>query len=156
GDYEVTAAVYDSKSGEHNVKRTKFHVGEPFRDPLRRAWVGLPTVELSSCGPRDSAHLALALETQKPVSIDVVAVRAINPRVPYFIQPRLDVLAEMAVPNGSMLFTVLDLQSRKILTEKASGGVLDQRRLWGNFPKNARNIIDVHELENLQSAQFFV
>jgi hypothetical protein len=165
GDYEVAAAVYDTQSKEHSLKRTKLRVPDLARDPLPDAWRDLPSVEFSGCGPVNSARLSLPLQTEKPVRIEVVMNQSVNRNktagsVLAQMNPliaRLEVISEMEVRNGSMNVTLLDLERRKVTF---TGKVVDKairRRLGPALRENDPYKIDAHALENRnENAQFFV
>jgi hypothetical protein len=157
GDYEVAAAVYDTETREHSLKRAKLKVPEIAHDPLRSAWRSLPNVELSrECGPRDSSRLSLAVETRRPVHIDVVVNRPIERLGAYILGPRIEVLSEMEIPDGWMQVTSLDLQRRRSISQRVEGN-LELRRVWTRPLDNRRYTVNVHTLENEKGgAQFFV
>jgi hypothetical protein len=151
GDYEVAAAVYDSLSKEHSLKRTKLRVPQVWRDPLRSVWRDLPTVAL---GGRACFQppLPLVLNTSEPARIDVMVNRPVKPSS---IPARLRLISEMEILNGSIAVTLLDLQDRKVKTLTAAH-TQDESALWPRSPQN-RYIADVHAIENdPQSELFFV
>ena len=59
GQYEVSVALWDKKSGEHNFLRRLFHVGAYKNDPLPEMWRGLDAFEFWSTkrdGPEYMFH----------------------------------------------------------------------------------------------------
>ena len=152
GDYEVAAAVYDRLSKEHSLRRMTLRAELP-HDPLPGAWSKLPTVAL---GGRACYQLPFSfpLETEKPVRIDAIANKPASPDPGVY--PRIKIISQMEIQEGSITVTALDLHSRKVKTLTATRN-LDERRLWAGFPKDDRNMVSVHALENdKEAAQFFV
>jgi len=75
GQYEVSVALWDKKSGEHNFLRRLFHVGAYRNDPLPEMWRGLDAFEFWSTkrdGPEFMFHsdierrVHLPLATRRP------------------------------------------------------------------------------------------
>ncbi len=157
GDYQVNAIIYDTLSGEHSVKREAERVPELAHDRLRSAWNGLPQVELAHfCSPRDSSRLSLPLKTEKPTRVDIVVNRPGSSAWGPNLGPRIEVISEMEIPNGSMQVTSLDLQRRKVLTQTVVGN-LDLKRVWTGGLNSRPYTVNVHALENTNGgAQFFV
>src|SRR5579864_732994 len=111
GDYAIAAAIYDTHSNQHNLKRATLHVARPARDPLPGLWRDLPPVEFAA--GRDlagnSARLSLALESPKPVRVDVILNQSLAPRVlERTALPALHVISRLKISNGSLGFSVLD------------------------------------------------
>lgn len=165
GEYDVAAAVYDTESKEHSLKRTKLRVPELAHNPLPEAWRDLPSVEFSSCGPANSARLSLPLETENPVRIEVVLNQSVNRNktaASVFVQmnpiiERLEVISEMQIRNGSMNVTLLDLDRRKVtFTGKVADKAI-RRRIGPALRENDPYKIDARSLEeHQQNAQFFI
>jgi hypothetical protein len=157
GDYSVAAAVYDSVSKEHSLKRTRFRVAELAHDPLPAAWRGLPSVEYSSGFMGASSRLFLPVETEKPVHIEVVVNESFYPTTMNRLTPLLKAISEMEIRNGSMHVALLDLERRKVSFAQDVAGNLDWRRWRTALRENDPNRIDAHALElHNQDAQFFV
>lgn len=157
GNYEVAAALYDTKSKEHNSKKVELSVPKLRHDPLPDVWLNRPAVELSRfCNSRDSTRLSLVARTVKSTRVEVVVNRPADPFAALALPSRLDVISEMQLLNGSMGVTALDLHSEKVRTQEIESKV-DLRRLWTGFPRNTRRVVDVRALENgNEAAQFFV
>ena len=153
GDFEIVAGVYDTLSKEHSLRRATLRVSPLHNDPLPGAWGDLSDVMLSlrACY---SQRLSLTLKTAKRLQIDVMVNRPTHRGSP--IEPRLKVLSEIGLPNGSMDVTLLDLDRRKAETQKVTD-TLDYRRAWGAFFRISRLTVSAHALENeMESAQFFL
>lgn len=176
GDYQFAAAVLDTQSKEHALKKIKLRVPEIQRDPLPEASRNMPEVEFVTPGePPDSwylpeikSHLYLPVLNERPVRVEVVvnesptelairrAGRAMKRNMGNLI-PALRVLSEMDIKNGSINVTLLDLERRKVSFNQESASKLDWTRLRAALMDNDTNQIDVHALENHeQNAQFFV
>lgn len=149
GDYEIAAALYDTESTEHSLRRTKIRVPERRSDPLPELWTGLPKIaagRVCSAPPR--------IATEKAVRIDLIVNKPVVPGDT--IASRLRLLSEIAVPNGSMHVTLLDLERQQELfeTQVTRRG---QSRSWMPHLRVERNKISVHALENAPDRpQFFV
>jgi len=174
GDYQVAAAVYDTGSKEHALKR--LHVPEVAYDPLPNSWRDLPEVEYVTVSdppdawylPEVAARLSLPVQNEKPVRVEVVVnesptelapgrnARTMKRNMGNLI-PALKVLSQMELKNGSINVTLLDLERRKVSFSQEQTGKLDWARLRAALLENDPNQIDVHALENHeQNAQFFV
>jgi hypothetical protein len=176
GDYQVAAAIYDTGSKEHALKRIKLHVPEVPHDPLPNSWRGLPEVEFVTIAdppdgwylPDVSSRLTLPVENERPVRVEVVVNESptelatgrtgrVMKRNMGNLIPALRVLSEMDLKNGSINVTLLDLERRKVSFNQEQAGKLDWGRLRAALIENDPNQIDVHALENHeQNAQFFV
>lgn len=175
GDYQVAAAVFDTGSNEHALKRIKLHVPDVPHDPLPDAWRNLPEVEFVTLSeppdswylPEISSRLKLPVPNERPVRVEVVvnespteatrrAGRTTRRNMGNLI-PALKVLSQMEIKNGSINVTLLDLERRKVSFNQEQAGKLDWTRLRAALLNNDPNQIDVHALENHeQNAQFFV
>jgi hypothetical protein len=176
GDYQVAAAIYDTGSKEHALKRIKLHVPEVTRDPLPNSWGQLPEVEFVTVAdppdgwylPEVSAHLSLPVENERPVRVEVVVNesptelatgrtgRTMKRNMGNLI-PALRILSEMDIKNGSINVTLLDLERRKVSFHQEQAAKLDWAKLRAALIDNDPNQINVHALENHeQNAQFFV
>jgi hypothetical protein len=81
GQYEVSVALWDKKSGEHNFMRRLFHIDAYKGDPLPGMWRGLDAFEFWSTkrdGPEYmfhsdvEGHLHLPLATKRPIQMEVL------------------------------------------------------------------------------------
>jgi len=176
GDYQVAAAIYDTGSKEHALKKIKLHVPEVARDPLPNSWSELPEVEYVTVSdppdgwylPEVTSRLFLPVENERPVRVEVVVNesptelatgrtgRTMKRNMGNLI-PALRILSEMNIKNGSINVTLLDLERRKVSFYQEQAAKLDWTRLRAALTDNDPNQIDVHALENHeQNAQFFV
>jgi hypothetical protein len=176
GEYQVAAAVYDTGSKEHALKRIKLHVPEVAHDPLPNSGRDLPEVEYVTIGdppdawylPEVSSRLSLPVPNERPVRVEVVVNesptelatgrtgRTMKRNMGNLI-PALKVLSQMDIKNGSINVTLLDLERRKASFHQEESAKIDWARLRVALLDNDPNQIDVHALENHeQNAQFFV
>ena len=167
GDYDVAVAVYDTRSKEHSLKRTKLHVPDLSHDPLPGLWRDLPSVELSNCVPDESQHLFLPLKTVRPARVELLMNQSVNrnpagnnrsaDRLIHTLGSRLVVLSQMQVSNGSLGVTLLDVERRKVSFAEEVSGLVSLQQLWEQLGGEDRLKIDLHSLENYkEDAQFFV
>ncbi len=153
GDYEIAAAIYDTESKEHSLRRTKLRVPELRHDPLPGAWSGSPTLENGGRSCYDS-RLRLPLTTGKPVQIDLIINTPVDARTG--IGARLMVISELDISNGSMTGIALDLENRRLSAQKVVGA-LDPNSFLGPLPNDSRYLVNAHALEiDNKDAQFFV
>jgi hypothetical protein len=176
GDYQVAAAILDTGSKEHALRKIKLHVPEVPRDPLPNSWRDIPEVEyVTATDPPDawylpevSTRLSLPAQNERPVRVEVIvnesptelatgrAGRTMKRNMGNLI-PALRVLSQMDIQNGSINVTVLDLERRKESFHQEGVKKLDWVGLRAALTENDPNQIDVHALENHeQNAQFFV
>jgi hypothetical protein len=157
GEYDVAAAVYDTKSHEHSLKRAKLRIPDLPRDPLDGAWSGLPRVELSRrCDSKTASRLNLTMKTQKPILVDVIVTRTANPLAASDLSPRLDVLSQISSPNGTVRVTAPDIDRGKVSSQSLHPE-LNQRRLWAGLPPSNPKVIDARAAQNYKEApKFFV
>ena len=176
GDYQLAAAILDTRSTEHAAKRTKLHVPDLAHDPLPESWHKLPEVEfVTYTDPPDAWYLpgitsrmSLPVTTERPVRVEVVVnespTELANRRVSRTMSrnmgnviPALKTLSQIELLNGSLNVTLLDLERRKVSFSQEQVSTLDWTRLRAALVENDPNSIDVHALENHeQNAQFFV
>ncbi len=176
GDYQFAAAILDTGSNEHALKRSKLHVPEVPHDPLPDSWRNMPEVEFVTISdlpdawylPEITSRLYLPVQNERPVRVEVVvnesptelATRRVGrtmKRNMGNLIPALRVLSNLEIKNGSINVTLLDLERRKVSFNQEQVGKLDWTRLRAALLENDPNSIDVHALENHeQNAQFFV
>jgi hypothetical protein len=177
GQYEMSVALWDKKSGEHNFAQRLFHVDAYKNDPLPGMWKGLDAFEFWSTkrdGPEYIFHsdiegqLHLPLETKRPLQLQVLmdmtpsaAIfrgnygnynRYIAAAVPVF-----KVFSEISVANGANRQAVLDLVQRRVPFEQKDGKPLD----WARFsralmPDNGPGVVSVRDLQNRQQSPVFL
>lgn len=177
GDYLVTAAVYDAASKEHAVKQVRWRLPPMSFDPLPEAWRDLPPVEFSTVPsdppgrwylPDISSRLFLPVASGKPVRVEVVVNESptevarrrtgrVSSRNMINLIPSLKVLSQMALENGSLNVTLLDLERHKVSFAQQDVKTLDWPRLRAALAGNDPNRIDARSLaDHDQNAQFFV
>jgi hypothetical protein len=161
GDYEIAAAVYDTVTKEHSLRRAKLRVPELHHDPLPGAWSGLPTMENGGQACYHS-QLWLPLKTKNPVQIDLIVNTPVDPDTS--IAPRIRVISEIKVRKGSMTAIGLHLASRKVSTQKVVGG-MDEKSILGPLSgslsnplsKDSQYMVDSRTLDlGKESGQFFL
>ncbi|MES1261598.1 MAG: hypothetical protein ABUS49_07680 [Acidobacteriota bacterium] len=166
GEYLVTVAVIDTRTGEHNAVQRKLHVPALKTDPLRDAWAGLPPVEFiaPTVAPPDvwylpdiQSHLKLTLETRHAVHVQILvnttpteraagSAYALRRNMSLLI-PALKVLSQIEVRNGSVDAAFLDLTRRRIAFEQKDIHIPDWELARQFFLQLNPGIIDVHALE---------
>ncbi len=152
GDYEIAAAIYDTESKEHNLRRAKLHVPELHNDPLPGTWRGAPVAESAELAWHDP--LRLPLKTEKPVQIDLMINTPVDAETG--IGARFMVTSEMAIPNGSITATALDLENRQVKAQNVVDR-LGPNSFLGSLPKDSRYMVKAHALDvDTDGAQFFV
>jgi hypothetical protein len=161
GDYQVAAALYDTESQEHSLKRTTLHIPEIPHDPLPHAWRGLPNVEFSTCDSTNSVPLSLQLDASMPARIEVVVNKTFNLDKKTgagrggMLLPRAEIIAETEIRNGSMYVTVLDLARQRVnLTASPEERLF--RKLLSNAMQYPLKIDDRPRGNPKEEAQFFV
>jgi hypothetical protein len=177
GQYEVSVALWDKKSGEHNFMHRLFHVDAYKNDPLPGMWKGLDAFEFWSDkrdGPEYIFHSDvegkpyLPLATKRPVQLDVIMDltpsadifrgnygnynRYISAAVPVF-----KILSQINVTNGSHSEEVLDLVQRHIPFVQNDGKELDWPSLRkAIMPDNGPGVVSVKDLKNRQQSPVFL
>jgi hypothetical protein len=175
GDYQVTFAMADLNSDEHNLARQKLHVAPLAGDPLPGAWRDLPPVEfIQSTEPPDAwfipestARLALPLSTKRPVRVEVVVNTSVS-ETSRIVQRRpqqsvgslvgaLKVLAQLNVRDGRLNISLLDVTRRRTVFRQDSVTGLDWPRLKTALAADNQSTIDVGALKDRdQDVQFFL
>ncbi len=152
GDYEIAAAIYDTESKEHNLRRIKLHVPGIHNDPLPGLWSGAPVAESGELAWRDP--LRLPLKTGNPLQIDLMINTPVDAETG--IGARFMVASQIAIPDGSITATDLDLENRTVKTQKVVGR-LGPNAFLGALPKDNRQMVNAHSLDvDMAGAQFFV
>ena len=175
GDYQVTFAMADLNSGEHNLARQKLHVAPLAGDPLPGAWRDLPPVEfIESTEPPDAwfvpestARLALPVAAKRPVRVEVVVNTSVS-ETSRIVQRRqqqsigalvgaLKVLAQLDVRDGRLNISLLDVTRRRTIFTQDSVTGLDWPRLKTALGADNQSTIDVGALKDRdQDVQFFL
>jgi hypothetical protein len=175
GDYQLTFAMVDVTSGEHNLARQKLHVARLPGDPLPGAWRDLPPVEfIGSTEPPDSwfvpestARLSLPVAAERPVHVDIVVNTSVS-ETSRGVQRRpqqsigslvaaLKVLAQLEVQDARLNVTLIDVARRRTIFTQDSVTELDWPRLKAALADDNPSTIDVGALKDRdQNVQFFL
>jgi hypothetical protein len=177
GQYEVSVALWDKKSGEHNFMRRLFHVDAYKGDPLPGMWRGLDAFEFWSTkrdGPEYMFHsdiegrLHLPLATKRPVHLEVLL--DLSPSAEIFrgnygnynrylsaAIPIFKLFSQINVTNGSRGAAALDLVQRRTPFEQNDGKDLD----WPSFskalaPDNGPGVVSVKDLQNRKQSPVYL
>ena len=175
GDYRIAVAIFDTATGEHSAKQEKLHVSALRSDPLPDAWRDLPPVELIPHGePPDSWYLPtvagrlhLPAETRRPLQIAVIVNLSPSERLSRAQQvpernlgallPALKILSQIAVREGSLSVTLVDLARRRVTFHQEDMHNLDWPALKDSLTQADAGTIDVKSLEDRHhKAEFFV
>jgi hypothetical protein len=173
GDYQLALAICDTQTLDHSFVNRALHVGPLRGDPLPEAWVNMPAVEYNRefqqpdvwFQPYLRGRLNLKLETRRPVHVDVVMNMTPSERVAGSVRvfrrnmsvlvPALKVLSGIAVANGSLDITLLDLTKRRV-REQREAHQLDWTTMREPFANTNPGIIDVQSLATkAEMMQFF-
>jgi len=177
GQYEVSVALWDKKSGEHNFLRRLFHVGAYKNDPLPEMWRGLDAFEFWSTkrdGPEFMFHsdiegrLHLPLATRRPVKLEVLL--DMSPSAEIFrgsfghynnylatALPMFKVFSQIAPGNGSRSAAALDLIERRIPFEQNDGKEVDWQNLRKALsPDNGPGTVSVKNLQNRRQSPVYL
>ena len=176
GEYQVTVALFDDFTHEHNLMQTPLHVEPPRNDPLPAAWAGLPAVEFLAPGmegpdgmfrPDVAGKLHLPLASQRPVKLEVLAdvtasdlfhgsTRFYN-RYLSVALPLLKVLSQISLERGSLNVAMLDLRKRRVTFEQDDVKELDWARAKAVLaPENGPATIDIQALEQRRESPAFL
>ncbi len=166
GDYTVTVAAVDTKSGEHGTIVRKLHVPDLKSEPLPGAWAGLPPVEfITSVNdapdvwylPEIQTHPVLNLRTQRPLHVQILVNTTPSERSSgsglamrrnmSVVIPALKVLSQVHLTNGALDVAFLDLTHRKIPFEQKDVREPDWARARQFFLGLNPGIVDVQTLQ---------
>ena len=177
GDYMISAAIFDTATGEHSAKQIPLHVSQLKNDALPGSWQDLPPVEIPKAigSPDDlflpdvTGRLSLPLKTRRPIRLEVVlnaspisasepsGVEQVNNRSLAGMIPALKAMAYTDVRNGTLNVSVLDLTTQRVIFQQDAVHDLNWATLRPALMDTKPNSIDVHALENRQqNAQFFL
>lgn len=177
GQYEVSVALWDKKSGEHNFLRRLFHVGAYKNDPLPEMWRGLDAFEFWGTkrdGPEFMFHsdiegrLHLPLATRRPVHLEVLL--DMSPSAEIFrgsfgyynnylavALPTFKVFSQITPSNGSRSAAALDLIQRRIPFEQNDGKDVDWPSLRKALsPDNGPGTVSVKNLQNRRQSPVYL
>lgn len=177
GQYELSVALWDKKSGEHNFLHRLFHVNAYKNDPLPEMWRGLPAFEFWSTkrdGPDYMFHSDmkgrpnLALATRRPIDMQVLLDMTPSSEIfrgsyGYYNHylgaalPTFKLLNQIDLKNGSRRAAALDLVQRHIMFEQDDGKELDWAVLQKILsPDNGPGTVSVKDLKNRQQSPVYL
>lgn len=177
GQYELSVALWDKKSGEHNFMRRLFHVDAYKNDPLPEMWRGLDAFEFWGTkrdGPEYMFHTDiegrpnLTLATRRPIEMEVLF--DMTPSAEIFAGsyghynhylgaalPTFKVLNQINLKNGSRRAAALDLVQRHVVFEQDDGKDLDWTVLRKTLsPDNGPGTVSVKDLQNKQQSPVYL
>jgi hypothetical protein len=177
GQYEVSVAMWDKKSGEHNFMTHLFHVDAYKNDPLPEMWRGLDAFEFWSDSrdpveylfhPDIEGKLYLPLKTKRPIDLELLldmtpSAEIYRGNVDYYNRyllaavPMFRTFSQIDVLNGSRRAAALDFVHKKIPFEQTGGNDLD----WMKFskilvPENSPGTVSVKELQDRKQSPVFL
>jgi hypothetical protein len=177
GQYEVSVALWDKKSGEHNFLRQLFHVDAYKNDPLPEMWRGLDAFEFWSA-KRDGpdymfhsdveGHPHLPLVTRRPIQMEVLldltpSAEIFRGNYGYYNRylgaalPMFKLFNQIDVRNGSRNAAALDLVQRHMVFEQDDGKDLDWAILRKALsPDNGPGMVSVKDLQNRKQSPVYL
>jgi hypothetical protein len=177
GQYEVSVALWDKKSGEHNFMRRLFHVDAYKNDPLPEMWRGLDAFEFWSTkrdGPEFifhsdiDGHLNLPLATRRPVHLEVLLdltpsaeiFRGNYGQYNHYLSaaiPMFKAFSQIKVANGTSSAAALDFVQRRIPFEQNDGKDLDWPSLQKALsPDNGPGVVSIKDLQNRHQSPVYL
>ncbi len=177
GQYELSVALWDKKSGEHNFLRRLFHVDAYKNDPLPEMWRGLDAFEFWGTkrdGPEYMFHTDiegrpnLTLATRRPIEMEVLfdmtpSAEVFRGSYGYYNHylgaalPTFKVLNQINLKNGSRRAVILDLVQRHVLFEQDDGKDLDWAVLRKTLsPDSGPGTVSVKALQNKQQSPVYL
>jgi hypothetical protein len=177
GQYELSVALWDKKSGEHNFLRRLFHVDAYKDDPLPEMWRGLPAFEFWGTqreGPDYVFHTDiegrpnLALATRRPLEMEILldmtpSAEVFRGSYGYYNHylgaalPTFKVLNQIDLKNGSRKAAALDLVQRHVVFEQDDGKELDWAVLRKTLlPDSGPGTVSVKDLKNRQQSPVYL
>ena len=171
GEYVLTIAVCDTKTLEHSFSTRKLRVEGVKDDPLPRAFDGLPAVEFvpPTDGTPDvwflpgiAGKLKLELASRHRLEVQVLvnmtpserqlgSAGALRRNMSLAI-PALKLMSGMAIPNGTLRVTLVDLEKHAVPYEQAveplAAEGLDWFRMRQVFTQATPGIVDAKTLAN--------
>jgi hypothetical protein len=135
GDYLLWVALYDRKTGKHNVGKKRLRVSELRSDPLPELYRRMPLVEFPEIAPGDNKDLGLVtsqlnlpVRNKRPLEVDLISM--LSPPEQWTGRMRvvrthnddtlgaLAALSQMELSPGSLSITGLDLVRRRVIFEQ--------------------------------------
>ena len=177
GDYQVSAGLLISSTGEHAVVHSHIHVSPLAGDPLHGAWRDIPPVEfLASEDPPEDWYLPLIIgrlnlpvATERPIHVELLINQSPTEQVKgarrgtftrsnmAVLIPAMKVLSQVKWKNGSFNVSMLDLERRRVSFRQDGVAELDWTALHDALNRIDPFQIDTTSLQNReQDAQFFL
>ena len=177
GQYELSVALWDKKTGEHNFLHRLFHVDADRNDPLPEMWRGLPAFEFWSTkrdGPDYIFHTDiegrpnLALATRRPIQMEVLFDMTPSSEIfrgsygyyNHYLSmalPTFKLLNQLDIKNGSRTTAALDLVQRNVVFEQDDGKDLDWEVLRKTLsPDSGPGRVSVKDLQNRQQSPVYL
>jgi hypothetical protein len=177
GQYELSVALWDKKSGEHNFLRRLFHVDAYRNDPLPEMWRGLPAFEFWGTkrdGPDYMFHADiearpnLALVTLRPIEMHVLLDMTPSSEIfrgnyGYYnhylgaVLPTFKLFNQINLKNGTRSAAALELVQRHIVFEQNDGKDLDWAVLRKTLsPDSGPGTVSVKALQNRQQSPVYL
>jgi hypothetical protein len=177
GQYELSVALWDKKSGEHNFLRRLFHVDAYRNDPLPEMWRGLPAFEFWSTkrdGPDYMFHADiegrpnLALATRRPIEMQVLldmtpSAEVFRGSYGYYNHylgaalPTFKLFNQINLKNGFRRAAALDLVQRRVVFEQIDGKDLDWAVLRKTLsPDSGPGTVSVKDLQKRQQSPVYL
>jgi hypothetical protein len=177
GQYEVSVALWDKKSGEHNFLHRLFHVDAYRNDPLPEMWRGLDVFEFWSTkrdGPDYMFHSDvegrpnLTLATRRPIHMEVLldltpSAEIFRGNYGYYNHylgaalPVFKLFNQITLSNGSRSAEAVDVVQRHVVFEQNDGKDLDWATLRKVLsPDNGPGVVNVKDLKNKQQSPVYL
>jgi hypothetical protein len=177
GQYEVSVALWDKKSGEYNFVRRLFHVDAYKDDPLPEMWRGLDAFEFWSTkrdGPEYMFHSDvegrpnLPLSTRRPIQMDVLmdltpSAETFRGNYGYYNHylgaalPLFKLFNQIEIRNGSRNAAALDLVQRHLVFAQNDSKDLDWAILRKALsPDNGPGMVSVKDLQNRKQSPVYL
>jgi hypothetical protein len=173
GDYVLWMALYDSRTGKHNISKHRIRPVEFPDEPLPKLTDTLPEALFPVAGGPDPrapepipGPLFLPISNKRPMDVELITV--VSPADQWggrsdYVQwindhviAATSVLSQMKVANGSMSATALDLINRVTPFQQRNFSNLDWTGLAGTFTRMADSgKISVPALETVKERSVF-
>ena len=177
GQYEVTVAAWDKKSGKHNLMTRLFHVDAYKHDPLPEMWNGMDAFEFWSEnreGPDYLFHsdiqgrLNLPVQSKRPIQMDLLldltpSADVFRGNVGYYNRyltgavPMFRVFSEIHLLNGKRDAETLDVVQKRVSFRQVGGKELNWESLRKTLlPDNNPGTVSVKDLQNKKQSPVFL
>lgn len=174
GEYEVTLALYDTTTGEHNLAQRRLRIDPLKEEPLRDAWRDLPSVEILKATegperffrPEMKGRLHLPLETRRPIQLEVLVNLTPTEFSPgsrkahednlSVLLPILKIFSQIDLRNGSVNVATLDAARRGAGFEQSNVRELDWPGLKAALAAADPGVVDVRDLRNQKENAAFL